>query len=234
MAMFTCLQDCFMLILINSLLYGNAGGCIETIATIEIVQGCPQTQQVWTEAAVRKNCGGITNSCSSFVYHCVMNTWRNETVEVCAQTRLIVGKKCAEYNYLGILVQRNEKVNCRKCPNVYNSSQSYHYLECYQYVTATPDPLPVTEPEVTTSSFLSHNDETTTIRTSSPNSSVTQGGGTTENQPDNVDMRIIIPLSIAGGMLLVTPLILIVLVRYKKRNDKCKNIRYEEEELEKL
>lgn len=55
-------------------------------------------------------------------------------------------------------------------------------------MTATPDPLPVTEPEVT-SSFLSHNDETTTIRTISPKSSVTQGGGTTENQPNNGDVR---------------------------------------------
>ena len=79
-------------------LYRNAGGCIETKATIEIVQGCPQTQQAWTEAAIRKNCGGIPNSCSSFVYHCVMNTWQNETVEVCAQTRLIVGRKMHIYN----------------------------------------------------------------------------------------------------------------------------------------
>ena len=78
-------------------MYGNAGGCIETKATIEIVQGCPQTQQAWTEAVVRKNCGGTPNSCSSFVYNCVMNTGQNETVEVCAQTRLIVGRKMLIY-----------------------------------------------------------------------------------------------------------------------------------------
>ena len=79
-------------------LYGNASGCVETKATIEIVQQCPQTQEAWEEAAARKNCGGIHNSCSSFVYHCVMNTWRNMTVGVCAMRRQIVGNY-NKYNY---------------------------------------------------------------------------------------------------------------------------------------
>ncbi|XP_078333623.1 uncharacterized protein LOC111099646 [Crassostrea virginica] len=162
-----------------------------------------------------------------------MNTWRNITVEVCAPTRLIVGKKCAEYNYLGVVVQRNDKVNCSKCPNVYNSSQSYRYPECYQPVT-TPDPL--TEPRVTTSSFLSHNDETTTIRTISPKSSVTQGGGTTENQPNNGDVRIIILSSIAGGLLIIVIILIVLFFRYKKCIEKNRNIldKDKEEELKKL
>ena len=72
---------------------GNCDGCIESGQTVKKVQGCPQTQKALEEAAVRMNCAGIPNSCSSFVYHCVMNTWTNETLEVCAPRRLIVGKK---------------------------------------------------------------------------------------------------------------------------------------------
>ena len=72
---------------------GNGDGCIQSAKTVELVESCPQTWQAWEEAAVRKNCGGIPNSCSSFVYHCVMNTWRNLTIEVCAPSRNIVGKK---------------------------------------------------------------------------------------------------------------------------------------------
>ena len=72
---------------------GYTDGCIESGLTVKEVQGCPQTREAWEEAATRKNCKGIHNSCSYFVYHCVMNTWRNETLEVCAPRRLIVGRK---------------------------------------------------------------------------------------------------------------------------------------------
>ena len=73
-------------------MFGNANKCSDFSKTVQIVQGCPQTQEAWEEAAARKNCGGIPNLCYSLVYHCVMNTWQNETLEVCAPSRLIVGK----------------------------------------------------------------------------------------------------------------------------------------------
>lgn len=72
---------------------GNGDGCIQSGETVKVVPGCPQTQDAWTDSAAIKNCGGLPNSCSSFVYHCVMNTWRNATLEVCAPNRLIVGMK---------------------------------------------------------------------------------------------------------------------------------------------
>ena len=72
---------------------GNENKCSDLISkTVQIVQGCPQTQETWEEAAARKNCGGIPNSCTTIVYHCIMNTWQNETVDVCAPQRQIVGK----------------------------------------------------------------------------------------------------------------------------------------------
>lgn len=69
-----------------------AQGCIDSVTTVKLVKRCPETQLGWTEAASKKNCGGIPHSCPSFVYHCLMNTWQNETVEMCAQQRVIVGK----------------------------------------------------------------------------------------------------------------------------------------------
>ena len=127
-------------------------GCTDSGKTVKRVERCPQTQEAWEEEAARKNCGDIPHSCSSFV--CVMNTWRNETVEVCAPRSQIVGNyekydyqmnmysqwyfvmyktsytfhignNCPEYNFLGTRIQRNEKVNCSKCPAVYNSTESY-------------------------------------------------------------------------------------------------------------
>ena len=68
-----------------------AQGCIDSVTTVKLVKRFPETQLGWTEAASKKNCGGIPHSCPSFVYHCLMNTWQNETVEVCAQQRVIVG-----------------------------------------------------------------------------------------------------------------------------------------------
>lgn len=63
--------------------------CIKSADTAIVVQVCPQTKMEWTVAAEKKNCKSF---CSSFQYHCVMNTWRNETVEVCAPGLRIVGK----------------------------------------------------------------------------------------------------------------------------------------------
>nr|XP_022296033.1 uncharacterized protein LOC111105870 [Crassostrea virginica] len=189
-------------------------GCIQSGETVELVQSCPQSQQAWEEAAERKSCGSIVNLCVSLVYHCVMNTWRNLTVEVCAPSRNIVGGSCAEYSFIGHIIQRNSKVDCMECPIVYNSTESYRYPECYQHVRPS-DPL--TEPEVTTSV------ETTTIRNVAPTSSVTKGGSTTENQHSSGEIKIIIPICMAGGMLLIIFIILIALCRYKKRIDKNRN-----------
>lgn len=66
--------------------------CNLSTSTIEIVEQCPTDKQTYVEAAARKNCAAIDNSCDSFVYHCVFNVWRNATLEVCAPWLIIVGK----------------------------------------------------------------------------------------------------------------------------------------------
>ena len=63
--------------------------CIKSADTAIVVQVCPQTKMEWKVAAEKKNCKSY---CSSFQYHCVMNTWGNETIEVCVPGLQIVGQ----------------------------------------------------------------------------------------------------------------------------------------------
>lgn len=63
---------------------------------------CPTDAKSWGEAAKKLNCDSVTQNCAlslglntqkhRFQYHCLMNSHRNETVEVCALNRLILGK----------------------------------------------------------------------------------------------------------------------------------------------
>ncbi|XP_052691865.1 uncharacterized protein LOC128169854 [Crassostrea angulata] len=93
------------------------------------------------------NCGSIQQECSKalgldpkrylFQYHCLMNSWMNATVEVCALNRSILGY-CAEFNTDGALIQENYNADCRKydppCPKIYNSAEAYKYQSCYESV----------------------------------------------------------------------------------------------------
>nr|XP_022286396.1 uncharacterized protein LOC111099409 [Crassostrea virginica]XP_022286397.1 uncharacterized protein LOC111099409 [Crassostrea virginica] len=108
--------------------------CTQSLETAEIVPSCPRTSTEWELRTLEKNCSQFKHACSSFEYHCVINTWMNETVEVCAPQKYIVGKVCAEYNFGGNSIQRNTKASCERCPDVYNSAESFLYQECYRYV----------------------------------------------------------------------------------------------------
>lgn len=61
------------------------------------VKFCPTTKQEWEAAAESKNCDktAAQQTClydaKKFVYHCVINGFQNETLEVCAPQKLITG-----------------------------------------------------------------------------------------------------------------------------------------------
>lgn len=72
--------------------------CQKAVDSVVIVDFCPTSKREWDDAARRKNCSKIasTQNCSSadkFVYHCVINGYRNETLEVCAPSRIIFGNQ---------------------------------------------------------------------------------------------------------------------------------------------
>lgn len=60
---------------------------------MQFVQECPTTLEKWREAAARKNCAAYASKCSEperLVYHCAINAYVNQTLEVCAYAQKIV------------------------------------------------------------------------------------------------------------------------------------------------
>lgn len=71
--------------------------CPEAVASVKTVASCPTSISEWLIAARKKNCSELAQcqNCSTvekFLYHCVINEYRNETLEVCAPSRIIFGK----------------------------------------------------------------------------------------------------------------------------------------------
>lgn len=70
--------------------------CQEAIESVVSVTSCPKSIEEWESAAKIKNCS-ITASqqtCTNtdeFVYHCVIDGFQKETLEVCAPRKLIHG-----------------------------------------------------------------------------------------------------------------------------------------------
>lgn len=117
--------------------------CQEAVDSVTIVGSCPTTKTEWDAAARRKNCSRIASSqkCSSvdqFVYHCVINGYRNVTLEVCAPLRIIFGH-CVEFNVGGGVIQDQRSALCNdtfpKCDRMYNSTDAYRYTDCYKLVS---------------------------------------------------------------------------------------------------
>lgn len=118
----------------------SLSSCEESASTVRPVERCPADSKSWEMAAKNMNCGAIKQNCSNihnFQYHCVINAWMNETLEVCAPKRIIFGY-CTEYNVMGRVIQENYLADCTThdppCPPFYNSAEAYKYQSCYQLV----------------------------------------------------------------------------------------------------
>eukprot|EP00105_Crassostrea_gigas_P040641 XP_019924789.1 PREDICTED: uncharacterized protein LOC109619361 [Crassostrea gigas] len=63
----------------------NAQICSKSAETVCRVQKCPANQTEWDKAARRKDCSEIQkyDNCAKVEYHCLVNEFRNETIEVC-------------------------------------------------------------------------------------------------------------------------------------------------------
>lgn len=117
--------------------------CQEAVATVALVASCPTSKFEWDTAARKKNCSRIASqqSCApveKFKYHCVINGYGNETLEVCAPSRIIFGH-CVVFNLLGGVIQDQWSSPCNdtfpKCDGVYHSTAAYKYPDCYKLVS---------------------------------------------------------------------------------------------------
>ncbi|XP_061168343.1 uncharacterized protein LOC133177301 [Saccostrea echinata] len=123
------------------------GTCEISILTLRFVENCPDDEEAWLRAAEKLDCASITQSCAEsigspyntqnyvFQYHCVINSYCNATMEVCALNRTILGF-CAEFNIHGAVIQDNYDADCTQhtppCPTSYNSAEAYKYPSCYE------------------------------------------------------------------------------------------------------
>lgn len=61
---------------------------------LKIVTKCPTSKEEWNSAAQKKNCSrfvALDTDEEKYEYHCVINAFSNETLEVCAPKILIFG-----------------------------------------------------------------------------------------------------------------------------------------------
>lgn len=59
---------------------------------MEVVDDCPDSKEKWRVAAERKNCAAYANQCDEpqrLVYHCTINEFSNQSLEVCAYGKYI-------------------------------------------------------------------------------------------------------------------------------------------------
>lgn len=99
-----------------------------------VVTFCPTLKEEWDRAAQKKNCSKFE---PQYEYHCLINAYLNETLEVCAPKKWIFGY-CAEFNVAGRFIQNHEEAKCNenfpRCEKAYSSADAYKYPDCYQIV----------------------------------------------------------------------------------------------------
>ncbi|XP_061169467.1 uncharacterized protein LOC133178786 [Saccostrea echinata] len=101
-------------------------------STQKAVKSCPKNKASWSKAAIKLGCSNHKDKCGgNLKYHCVINPWQNETVEVCAPATSIRSGHCAEYNTRGGKIQEFYLQNCKTCKKDYMSAEAYKYQECY-------------------------------------------------------------------------------------------------------
>lgn len=120
----------------------GSNSCEVTRSTVQIVDRCPDSEKSWREAAVRKKCDVHAKQCSEperLVFHCVINPYINQMLEVCAYAQNILGGKCTSYSSSGNVIQENWRTDCSEfkenaCPPYYRSDVAYKYQGCYQLI----------------------------------------------------------------------------------------------------
>lgn len=79
------------------MLVGGGNSCKVSRLTVQVVDDCPDSEEKWKQMAAKKNCAANANQCDEphrLVYHCVINEYVNQTLEVCAYTQyILLGKK---------------------------------------------------------------------------------------------------------------------------------------------
>lgn len=105
---------------------------------------CPLTALEWKKRAETMDCESMLYTVKvPLKYHCLLNHWGNETLELCGEESEIIGYSCPEFNQGGNTIQANYKHKCNEsdppCPFKYNSSKVFNYLVCLELTITIDD-----------------------------------------------------------------------------------------------
>lgn len=95
-----CVEDNSIFPFFSKIAISARESCPISPGTVGVVKKCPNNETEWKKAAARKNCAAYARLCSNptqFVYHCVINSYINATLEVCAYEAFIVSGTCRMY-----------------------------------------------------------------------------------------------------------------------------------------
>nr|XP_022286462.1 uncharacterized protein LOC111099465 [Crassostrea virginica] len=196
--------------------------CSISRQTVHHVDRCPKTEEEWKEAAERKNCSRYAHHCTEpekLLYHCVVNPYVNQTLEVCAIRKNMIGGFCSEYSILENVIRSNYNRNCQKfipnpCPLFYLSNSTFKYPGCYKLKMT---PAPVTDSSASSSSS-SKTEITETVSTSYSNMT---GDGNFD--PMQTGLDVIIGSVLAVLVVIFPVLVLVLLLRKKAGNQRSWN-----------
>lgn len=84
-------------------------------AKIQFEDRCPLTKVEWIQQSKLKQCSNIVLPCQEqqfLEYHCLPNTWQNQTISVCALPKIINGKTL-HYMLKAIFVKGNIRIHLK-------------------------------------------------------------------------------------------------------------------------
>lgn len=200
----------------------GSNSCDVTRSTVQIVEDCPVSEEEWREAAERKRCDVPAKQCSEserLVYHCVINPYVNQTLEVCAYAQNIVLGQCTSYFIGGNVIQENWRADCSKfnenaCPPYYRSDEAYKYPGCYNLTKKF---------EAGTNNQLSTSHPDTTVVSTTPSSNIfTDKHVEMPGKEEKMDTNTATIIAIIVGVLfavIVTIIFIVFVVRKRNRKD---------------
>lgn len=197
----------------------DSESCPISRATVKIVDICPVSEEEWRQAAARKNCTAFANQCSEpdkLVYHCVIDPYVNQLIEVCAYAQNIVLGHCTDYSISGNLIEPNQRTNCRTftekpCPDVYRSTEAYKYPGCYGLTMKTT-------PVIYNSKSTSNQEitVTSTVSTSTCNMSTNSSIDMPGNGEDTTTTVTVIVIAVVLAAVAISIVIAVVMIYVKR------------------
>lgn len=114
------------------------------VIVVNSTSSCPSTAEKWNERAEKINCESMLSTVNATLkYHCLVNHWGNESIELCGEESEIIGHSCPEFNQGGNRIQEKYKHKCNNsdppCPFKFYASEVFKYPSCLKLTFTTGD-----------------------------------------------------------------------------------------------